>query len=323
VLNDSKPYGNILDFRSQQDSVNQAIALFSGEDSERAKEIWLVDPASVMIEKYKEAVEKLREFMHEQDLEYKPEEVDSLRGDTARITFVKNFKEIQRLKTQLDQYTDLNEEQKAAIETVLPADTLLEFRRSYIETAKQLREIQQKKSDDTPSELQQLDFEFVLFASAVIDYDYIMKLIADSTQRKPDKQKMTKDQIIRLLKSNSNLMDEEEDLTDFTNNLDWSKGYSEEELKTLFVEFKDNKYNKEIAVIAHKHGLQTAELKIFVEKIMNRMIFDGEKLTDLLEPLELSWTERRVKELALMEDLVPQLKKLAQGREISGLGAYE
>ena len=69
--------------------------------------------------------------------------------------------------------------------------------------------------------------------------------------------------------------------------------------------------------------MQTADLKAFVEKIMNRMIFDGEKLTDLLEPLELGWKERRKAEIALMEDLVPQLKKLAQGREISGLAAYE
>jgi type I restriction enzyme R subunit len=28
-------------------------------------------------------------------------------------------------------------------------------------------------------------------------------------------------------------------------------------------------------------------------------------------------------ELALMDELIPLLKKLAQGREISGLGAYE
>jgi type I restriction enzyme R subunit len=53
------------------------------------------------------------------------------------------------------------------------------------------------------------------------------------------------------------------------------------------------------------------------------MIFDGEQLTDLLAPLELSWKERRTKELALMEDLVPLLKKQAQGKEISGLNAYE
>jgi type I restriction enzyme R subunit len=61
----------------------------------------------------------------------------------------------------------------------------------------------------------------------------------------------------------------------------------------------------------------------FINSIMSRMIFDGEKLTDLLEPLSLSWKVRRLKELALMEELVPQLKKIAQGREISGLAAYE
>jgi len=323
VLNDTKPYGNILDFRSQQEAVNLAISLFSGEDYGKAKEIWLVDPAHVVIDRYKEAVGKLGVFMQEHDLVAEPQEVYNLKGDAARITFVKNFKEVQRLKTQLDQYTDIDEEQQAEIEAVLPKETLQEFRSSYIETSKQLRKIQQKEGDQAAPEIQQLDFEFVLFASAVIDYDYIMNLIADSTQKKPTKEKMTKAQVISLLSANANLMDEQEDLTEYINSLDWTKGYSADELKTNFEKFIDNKYNKELAAIAHQHGLQTADLKKFVEKIMSRMIFDGEKLTDLLEPLDLSWKERRVKELALMNDLVPQLKKLAQGREISGLAAYE
>jgi len=323
VLNEIKPYGNILDFRSQQDAVNQAIALFSGEDNAKAKEIWLVDPAPVVIDKYKQAVEALGVFMQEHNLVNEPQEVYNLKGDAARIDFVKNFKEVQRLKTQLDQYTDITEEQQAKIETILPKETLQEFRSSYIETAKQLREIQQKGGDDTPPEIQQLDFEFVLFASAVIDYDYIMRLIADSTQQKPAKQKMTKGQVINFLSSNTNLMDEQEDLTEYINGLDWNSGQDVETLRKGYDTFKNDKYNKELAAIAHQHGLQTADLKSFVENIMNRMIFDGERLTDLLEPLELSWKERRVKELALMADLVPQLKKLAQGREISGLAAYE
>jgi len=323
VLNDTKPYGNILDFRSQQEAVNQAIALFSGEDNGKAREIWLGDPAPVVMAQFKDAVEKLGIFMQEHNLVNEPQQVYNLRGDAARIAFVKNFKEVQRLKTQLDQYTDLDEEQKATIEAILPKDTFLEFRSSYIETAKQFQQRQEKEGEDAPPEIQQLDFEFVLFASAIIDYDYIMNLIADSTQKKPSKQKMTKEQVISLLKSHSNLMDEEEDLTEFINRLDWTKGYSAEGLKAMFDTFKDDKYNQELAAIARKHGLQTTDLKKFVEKIMSRMIFDGEKLTDLLEPLQLSWKERRVKELALMEDLVPQLKKLAQGREISGLAAYE
>ncbi len=323
VLNDTKPYGNILDFRSQQDAVNQAITLFSGEEGGKAKEIWMVDPAPVVIDKYQEAVEKLGAFMQEHNLVNEPQEVYNLKGDAARIAFVKNFKEVQRLKTQLDQYTDLDEQQQGQIEKILPKETLQEFRSSYLETAKQLREIQQKEGEDAPDDIQQLDFEFVLFASAVIDYDYIMSLIADSTQQKPSKQKMTKAQVIQLLKSNANLMDEEEDLTDFIEQVDWTTGQTTEELKQNFETYKVEKYDKELAAIANTHGLQTADLKSFVEKIMSRMIFDGEKLTDLLEPLELSWKERRTKELALMEDLVPQLKKLAQGREISGLAAYE
>jgi type I restriction enzyme R subunit len=323
VLNDTKPYGNILDFRSQQEAVNQAISLFSGEDNGQAKEIWLVDPAPVMIDKFKDAVEKLGVFMQQHNLVNEPQEVYNLKGDAARIAFLQNFKEVQRLKTQLDQYTDLAIEQKAKIEAILPKETLQEFRSSYIETAKQLREIQQKEGDLAPPEIQQLDFEFVLFASAVIDYDFIMKLMAENLGRKPSKQKMTPSQVISLLKSNSNFMDEEEDLTEFIKQVDWTVGQTVDELKNNFETFKDDKYNQELAAIAHKNGLQTAALKIFVDKIMSRMIFDGEKLTDLLEPLELSWKERRVKELALMEDLVPQLKKLGQGREISGLAAYE
>lgn len=323
ILNDTKPYGNILDFRSQQEAVNQAIALFSGEDGGKAKEIWLVDPAPVVINKYKEAVEKLGIFMQEHNLVNEPQEVYNLKGDAARIAFVKNFKEVQRLKTQLDQYTDLDETQQANIEAILPKEKLQEFRSSYIETAKQLRTIQQKEGDSAAPEVQQLDFEFVLFASAIIDYDYIMNLIADSTQKKPAKQKMTKAQVISLLSSNANLMDEQEDLTEYINGLDWNSGQDVETLRKGYDKFKDDKYNKELADLANKNGLKTADLKTFVEQIMSRMIFDGEKLTDLLEPLELSWKERRVKELALMADLVPLLKKLAQGRDISGLAAYE
>lgn len=323
VLNDTKPYGNVLDFRSQQEAVNQAITLFSGEDGENPAAIWMVDPAPVVIDQYRNAVEALGVFMQENNLVNEPQEVYNLRGDAAKIAFVKNFKEVQRLKTQLDQYTDLDNEQAAIIEAILPKDKLQEFRSSYIEKAKELRKIQQDKGDDAPEDIQQLDFEFVLFASTVIDYDYIMSLIADSTQQKRSKQKMTKAQVISLLKSNSNLMDEKEDLTDYINQVDWSVGQTADELKQNYETFKVEKYDAALAAIANTHGLQTKDLKVFVEQIISRMIFDGEKLTDLMEPLELGWKQRSKAEMALMNDLVPQLKKLAQGREISGLAAYE
>lgn len=81
-------------------------------------------------------------------------------------------------------------------------------------------------------------------------------------------------------------------------------------IKEGYQEFKAEKAAKEMATIANNHGLEPEALQSFVDEIINRMIFDGEKLSDLLEPLGLRWKDRTKKELELMEDLIPLLKKL-------------
>ena len=55
----------------------------------------------------------------------------------------------------------------------------------------------------------------------------------------------------------------------------------------------------------------------------HRHVFDGERLTDLMAPLELGWKARSQVERGLMKDLVPLLKQRADGQEISGLSGYE
>lgn len=325
ILNDTKPYGNILDFRGQEKEVNEAIALFSGKkDRDRAKEIWLVDPAPVVVEKLDKAVTELEKFMRSQGLEYKPEQVSNLKGDAARSEFINKFKEVQRLKTQLDQYTDIKEEQAAKIEELLPEDILRAFRGVYIETAQQLKAQQGKDIEDKDPVVEQLDFEFVLFSSAIIDYDYIMSLISKYTQPDvPKKEKMSREQLIGLLSSSSNMLDERDDIIAYINTLEAGKGLDEKAIKAGYKTFKDEKSAKEMTLLAQKHGLQPVSLQAFVDEIMGRMIFDGEKLSDLLTPLNLAWRERAKKELELMDDLIPLLKKLAGGREIAGLKAYE
>ena len=99
VLNGTKPYGNILDFRRQQDAVDAAIALFSGgKTGEKAREIWLVDKAPVVIQKLETAVQKLDSFMKTQGLDCTPSAVANLKGDAAKAAFITHFKEVQRLK---------------------------------------------------------------------------------------------------------------------------------------------------------------------------------------------------------------------------------
>lgn len=324
VLNATKPYGNILDFRQQQGAVDAAIALFSGEAAaEKAREIWLVDKAPVVIQKLETAVQKLDAFMKSQGLDCAPEAVPNLKGDAARAAFIEHFKEVQRLKTQLDQYTDLTPENAAAIEQVLPRDNLVGFRGAYLETAQRLRAQQGKGADKPTQEADQLDFEFVLFASAVIDYDYIMGLIARYSEATPGKHKMSREQLIGLIQSDAKFMDEREDIAAYIATLKAGEGLSERDIREGYSRFKAEKNVAELAGIAGKHGLATEALQGFVDTILQRMIFDGEALTDLMQPLGLSWKTRRVKELDLMVDLMPLLLKRAGGREISGLSAYE
>jgi type I restriction enzyme, R subunit len=326
VLNGTKPYGNILDFRQQRDAVDAAIALFSGEKTgKEAREIWLVDKAPVVIQKLEAAVQQLDTFMKSQGLDCMPSAVANLKGDAARVAFCEKFKEVQRLKTQLDQYTDLTGENKTTIEQVLPEENLRGFKGQYLETAKRLKEQQGKGGDksDVTDSVDQLDFEFVLFASAVIDYDYIMSLIAKFSAKAPGKSKMSREQLIGLISADAKFMNERDDIAEYIGTLIAGEGLSEAAIREGYTHFKAEKSAGELAAIAEKHGLDTAALQTFVYGILDRMIFDGEQLSDLMAPLDLGWKARTQAELALMEDLHPLLTKRAGGRDISGLSAYE
>ena len=265
---------------------------------------------------------QLEDFMSSQGVACEPSEVYNLKGDNARAGFLNLFKEVQRYKTQLGQYTDLSEEQKQEIEAILPADTQRAFKGVYLDMAQRYKEQTGKKDTVLPQEIEQLDFEFVLFSSAIIDYDYIMRLIAENTS-KPKKQQMSHKQLVELIASSSDLMDEKDDIIAYIDSLKAGEALSEQDVKAGYQAFCQEKTDKKLTALSDKHGISSATLSAFVNEIMDRMIFDGEKLTDLLEPLDLSWKERRLKELALMEDLVPLLKGLAKGKEISGLKAYE
>ena len=330
ILNDTKPYGNILDFRGQQDAVDKAITLFSGtENKDVAKRIWLVEPASSIQKKYKEAVAGLRNFMQSYNLEFNASEVANLQGDEAKVGFINHFKEVQRYKTQLDQYVDCTDEAATAVVSDPPSDygftddDLLAFRGAYLNLAYSLKKKREKSSEPVPPEVEDVDFEFVLFASAMIDYDYIMDLIAKQYGGSEVKVRLTREQLVNIVLSNSNLMDEREDIIAYINSLEAVSGKTEQEIKEGYNLFKAERYAKEVASIAQKYEITAESLNEFIDGIMERKIFDAEKLNDLLAPLNLGWKARSKKELALMADLIPLLKRKAEGEEIAGLSAYE
>ena len=118
-------------------------------------------------------------------------------------------------------------------------------------------------------------------------------------------------------------MNEREAIAEYINKLKAGEGLSETAIRDGYTRFKAEKDAAELATIAARHQLAPAALHTFVDGILARMIFDGEHLSDLMAPLDLGWKARTQAELTLMAELHPLLTKRAQGRDISGLSAYE
>lgn len=172
-------------------------------------------------------------------------------------------------------------------------------------------------------ERDELDFEFVLFASSMIDHDYIMNLIAKLSHQRPGKLTMNREQLIGFIQSDAEFIDEREDIAEYVRGLPVNEALDKKRIRNGFDRFKAKKKAREITEIATRHALDAEALQTFVDDILLHRIFDGESLSELINPLNLGWKACTQKELALMDELTPLLHKLAQGLEMAGLAAYE
>jgi type I restriction enzyme R subunit len=249
--------------------------------------------------------------MKSQGLACTPSAVANLKGDEARAAFITHFKEVQRLKTQLDQYTDLTEDNKATIEQVLPEENLRGFKGQYLETAKKLKEPSRARAARRvtrpgtrrprgPARLRVRPLRLRRHRLRLHHGPHRQVL-----GQGPGKSKMTREELIGLISADAKFMNERDDIAEYIGTLKAGEGLSETAIREGYTRFKAEKNAKELAAIAAKHGLATAALQTFVDGILDRMIFDGEQLSDLMAPLDLGWKARTQAELALMADLYP------------------
>lgn len=329
VLNDRKPFGKILDFRAQSaDALNTAVKLFSGErdKSKDAAKIWLTKSAEEVVELLDVAVQRLYTMMKSHGLEPEPEEVPNLKGDAARAEFVEIFKDVQRPILQLDQYIDIPPELQARINAIMPPEKRLAFRTAYLELGRELRQKGAAESPDDASEptdvMQDIDFELVLFASAIIDYDYIISLIARMVnEEEPERREVTREEIVALLRSHSNLPEDREDILEFVRHPEVINGRTADEISDEFRRFREAKWHRQLQELAHRYGVDQEGLSEFIESTLHVMRYDDSHLSDLFTDEGLGWRDRVAKKNALRADLVPLIRLRAAGQEIDNLPA--
>lgn len=320
ILDGTKPYGNIVCYRNLESAMEEAMVLFSGYDNDRGKEYWLVESPEEVVDKYKAAINQLQTVMNSMGLECKPEEVVNIPQGENTSNFIDAFKDVQRLSLKLDQYVDLSEELKTAIEDAMPEDTLQQFRTSYLDLARRTRTDNGSRTVDTPES--EPDFELSLFSSALVDYDYIMKLLSKYTQTKFEKVKITKEQLFEVLSSSVDLMNEREYLKAFIEEeLEKGSGMSEAQIRERYQAFKDKRFSQQIVSIALEYGIDGADLENFVSETVKLRRLDEDSLRNLLSHID-NWKQRKAAKEELLARLAPIFALLSGGNTIEGLNAY-
>ena len=322
ILDGTKPYGNIICYRDLEDDMDKAMMLFSGFERNKGKEYWLVEPVETVAEKYKGAVEKLQTVMNSMGLDCKPEEVINIPQGENTSNFIDAFKDVQRLALKLDQYMEVPDSVKTEIETAMPDDTLQQFRTAYIDLARRASDATHTRSQENPDDDDDTDFELSLFSSALIDYDYFMRLLARYTDTHVEKVQITKEQLLNVLSSSVEMMNERDYLKAFIEEeLHKGSGISEQEIRQRYKAFKNERFNRQIAAIANDLGIDGAALEAFVNETVRLRRIDEELLRELLSHID-GWKQRKAAKETLLLRLAPMLNLLTGGNTIEGLNAY-
>lgn len=181
LLNSDKPHGNIISFRNLKLATDQALALFGDEN---AKEVVFKKPYEVQKKEFEEKLAQLREKTPTVD------SVNVLQGEEEKATFVKNFRDLLRAKSSLETFAEFSFDTLSITE-----QEFYDYQSKYLD----IHEGRIGHNQGKESILDQIDFELELTVRDVVDFDYILRLIAGLKDISSDviREKKTED-ILRL-----------------------------------------------------------------------------------------------------------------------------
>jgi type I restriction enzyme, R subunit len=158
LLNSDKPHGNILSFRNLKLATDKALALFGDEN---AKEVVFKKPYDEQKKEFENKLAELREKVPT------VVSVNDLKGEEEKAEFVKTFRDLLRIKSSLETFAEFSFNDLGISE-----QEFYDYQSKYLDIH------EERKNSQTESILDQIDFELELTVRDVINFDYIIQLIA-------------------------------------------------------------------------------------------------------------------------------------------------
>jgi len=247
TMGEKKSQGNIVSFRNLKQATDDAISLFSNKN---AKDTILLEPYEVYVQRFNEALEKLKAIAPTVD------SVNQLQGEEEEFAFIKAYRELMRTFNVLNTFTDFEF-----------ADLNIE-EQEYVDYSSKYQDLHDKVRSNQATEkvsiLNDVDFELELIHRDEINVAYILKLLGQlkDTETEED-HKAKKESIFNTISNDPKLR-------------------SKKQLIEKFIEEHLPKVQSGNDVEAEFKKFWDAQGKAEIEKICSEENLDADKVTKMI-----------------------------------------
>ncbi len=181
ILNSDKPHGNIVSFRNLKVATDKALALYGDEN---AKEVVFKKPYEEQKKEFEDKLNELKEKVPSID------SIDNLESEEEKADFIKIFRDLLRIKSSLETFAEFSFEALGISE-----QEFYDYQSKYLD----IHDERKKVDINAESILDQIDFELELTVKDIVNFDYIIQLIAGLKNISSDVVRKKKaDEILRL-----------------------------------------------------------------------------------------------------------------------------
>lgn len=265
LLNSDKPHGNIVSFRNLKEATDRALALFGDEN---AKEVVFKKPYEVQKKEFEDKLAELREKVPTVS------SVDALQGEEEKAEFVKSFRDLLRIKSSLETFAEFSFKDLGISE-----QEFYDYQSKYLDVYED-----RKNSGSGPeSILDQIDFEIELTVRDIINFDYIILLLAGIKNSSSDVARKKKtEEILRLFDRDVQLRKKKDLIKKFIEEnlpkIDKSEG-----VEKAFSEFWSSERSLSLKSIAKTEHIPVEKFEHLIgEYLYTQKLPNGQEIVDLL-----------------------------------------
>lgn len=265
LLNSDKPHGNIVSFRNLKEATDKALALYGDEN---AKEVVFKKPYEEQKKEFEEKLATLREGVPTVD------SVDDLQGEQEKANFVQAFRDLLRIKSSLETFAEFSFDDLGISE-----QEFYDYQSKYLDIYTDTKTTEKENG----SILDQIDFELELTVRDLINFDYIIQLIAGLKNITSDMVRVKKtEDILKVFDRDVNLRKKKDLVKKFIEE-NLPRVSRSEEVEAAFAEFWSSERSEKLRKLSETENITQEHIEALIgEYLYTDRLPTGEDIVERL-----------------------------------------